>query len=69
MQEDASIKPSHPWRVAAFVLLMACCVFTGWVLGHAIAVCGPVLHQVAEAIHALIDPPAAQDFVRHVGGF
>lgn len=68
MYEDLSIKPSYPWRLAAFALMIACCGFTGWLLGHAVAVAGPILAHVAHAIEHLRDMPTAQEFMAAVRG-
>lgn len=68
MPDDISIKPSHAWRLAAFALMAGCCCFTGWVLGHAVAACGPALHHVAQVLEDVRDGPALQEFMARVSG-
>lgn len=68
MSDDISIKPSHGWRLAAFALMIACCGFTGWLLGHAAAVCGPMLTHIAQALDDAHAAPALQEFIARVSG-
>lgn len=67
-QDDMPIKPSHGWRLAAFALMVGCCGFTGWLLGHAAAACGPVLIHIAHVLDDADDVPALQEFMARVSG-
>lgn len=68
MQDDVSIRPSHGWRLAAFALMVSCCGFTGWLLGHAVAMCAPLIDQLAQAIEDMRDVPMMQEFTARVSG-
>ena len=68
MHDDLSIEPSYPWRLAAFALMIACCGFTGWLLGHAAALCAPVLTQIANVLDDARAVPALQEFMARVSG-
>ena len=68
MSDDILIKPSHGWRLAAFALVIACCGFTGWLLGHAAAICAPVLMHIADLLDDAHAVPALQEFIARVSG-
>ena len=68
MSDDILIKPSHGWRLAAFALVIACCGFTGWLLGHAAAMCAPVLMHIADLLEDAHAVPALQEFMARVSG-
>lgn len=68
MSDDISIKPSHPWRLVAFALMIVCCAFTGWLLGHAAAMCGPLLMRIADVLNDAQAVPALQEFMARVSG-
>jgi hypothetical protein len=68
LSDDILIKPSHGWRLAALALVIACCGFTGWLLGHAAAMCAPVLMQIAHVLDDARAVPALQEFMARVSG-
>jgi hypothetical protein len=68
MQEDISIRPSHGWRLAALALTLACCAFTGWLLGHAVVLFAPVVDYLAQVIDDVHAVPVMREFMARVSG-